>query len=75
MNITSKKSGTIMYNAPPGIDGIEIAKMANAGRDVLFVARDDVAMATMDEQLSFLAPDPEFDTPLLKRIQDFNKSN
>lgn len=57
MNITSKKSGTIIYNAPPGIDGIEIAKMANDGRDVLFVGRDDVAMATMDEQLSFLAPE------------------
>ena len=29
----------------------------------------------LDWILGKVAPDPEFDTPLLKRIQDFNKSN
>ena len=49
----------IIYGAPSGVDAIEIAKMARAGSDIIFVARDDVAMTTMNEELSFFAPEIE----------------
>ena len=59
MNINNKLGSKTIFGAPSGIDAMEIAAMAKAGKQVLFVARDDVAMATMGEELSFIAPEIE----------------
>ena len=45
--------------APGGMDARVVAELANAGRDVLFIARDDVAGARLDEALQFFAPEVE----------------
>ncbi len=59
MNIYNKIGKTSIFGAPSGIDAIEIANLSRAGNEILFVARDDVAMAAMDEELSFIAPEIE----------------
>ncbi|HEY9080883.1 transcription-repair coupling factor [Magnetovibrio sp.] len=45
--------------APGGMDARVVAELASAGRDVLFIARDDVAGARLDEALQFFAPEVE----------------
>ena len=45
--------------APGGMDARVAAEIALSGRDVLFIARDDVAGARLDEALQFFAPDVE----------------
>ena len=45
--------------APGGQDARVAAELAVSGRDVLWVARDDVAAAAMDEALKFFAPSIE----------------
>jgi len=45
--------------APGGMDARVVAELANSGRDVLFIARDDVAGARLDEALQFFAPEVE----------------
>ncbi len=45
--------------APAGQDARIVAELAASGRDVLFIARDDVAAAHMDEALDFFALDVE----------------
>ena len=45
--------------APGGQDARVVAELAHGGRDVLFVARDDVAAAAMFDALQFFAPDVE----------------
>jgi len=45
--------------APGGMDARVAAELALAGRDVLFVARDDVAGAHLDDALQFFAPEVE----------------
>lgn len=42
--------------APGGQDARVVAELAHAGRDVLVVARDDVAAASLSEALRFFAP-------------------
>jgi len=44
---------------PGGMDARVVAELASRGRDVLFVARDDVAGARLDEALQFFAPEVE----------------
>ena len=39
------------------------------------IAQHAFRVAILNWILGKVAPDPEFDTPLFKRIQDFNKSN
>ena len=56
MNIDNKLGIRTIFGAPSGIDAVEIANMAKTGTQILFVARDDVAMAAMEEELSFIAP-------------------
>jgi len=43
--------------APGGQDARLVAELAEDGRDVLFVARDDVAAASMMDALEFFAPE------------------
>jgi len=45
--------------APGGEDARLVAKLAEGGRDVLFIARDDVAAAAMLQALQFFAPQIE----------------
>jgi len=45
--------------APGGMDARVVAELANSGRDVLLIARDDVAGARLDEALQFFAPEVE----------------
>ena len=45
--------------APGGMDARVAAELANSGRDVLFIARDDVAGAHLDDALQFFAPEVE----------------
>lgn len=45
--------------APGGQDARVVAELATGGRDVLFVARDDVAAAAMFDALQFFAPEIE----------------
>ncbi len=50
----------VVAGAPAGYDAHVVATMAEAiGRDLLFVARDDLRMAQMDEGLAFFAPQIE----------------
>lgn len=48
-----------IFGAPGGMDARVAAELALSGRDVLFIARDDVAGARLDEALQFFAPDVE----------------
>ena len=48
-----------IHGAPGGMDARVAAELALGGRDVLFIARDDVAGAHLDEALQFFAPDVE----------------
>ncbi len=41
---------------PPGYDAVLLAQLASDGRDVLFVARDDVRLAQTIDALAFFAP-------------------
>ncbi len=50
---------TLVSGAPEGHDARLLADIARAGRDVLFVARDDVGLRRISEALSFFAPDVE----------------
>ena len=43
--------------APEGVDARLLVQAARAGRDILYVARDDVRAATMLEALAFFAPE------------------
>src|SRR5258708_4076892 len=43
--------------APPGVDARFLGEVAQSGRDVLHVARDDARMATLAEALAFFHPD------------------
>jgi len=50
-------SGTIqVWGAPAGFDARLLADVAEGGRDVLFVARDDVRLAQTADALAFFAP-------------------
>lgn len=42
---------------PPGFDGLVLAEHARGARDILFVACDDVRLATLSESVAFFAPD------------------
>ncbi|OEJ66860.1 transcription-repair coupling factor [Magnetovibrio blakemorei] len=44
---------------PGGMDARLVGELAKSGRDVLFIARDDVAGARLDEALQFFAPGVE----------------
>lgn len=44
---------------PGGMDARLVGELASSGRDVLFIARDDVAGARLDEALQFFAPGVE----------------
>ncbi len=47
---------TLVGGAPEGFDALLIAALAETGRDVVVVARDDVSMARKSEALAFFAP-------------------
>ncbi|PHS78220.1 MAG: transcription-repair coupling factor [Rhodospirillaceae bacterium] len=54
---TFKQPGRVtIAGAPGGQDARIIAQIANAGQDVVFIARDDVAAAAMIDALQFFAP-------------------
>jgi len=55
----SKPGRVRIAGAPGGMDARVVAELANSGRDVLFIARDDVAGARLDEALQFFAPEVE----------------
>ena len=48
-----------IHGAPGGMDARVIAELAHGGQDVLFVARDDVSAARLDDALQFFAPQVE----------------
>ena len=48
---------TLLGGAPEGFDTLLIAALAERGRDVVVVARDDVSMARKAEALAFFAPE------------------
>ena len=48
---------TVIAGAPDGFDSRLLAQAAQAGRDILYVARDDVRASMMREALAFFAPD------------------
>ncbi len=51
-------SGRIqVWGAPAGYDALLLAEAASGGRDVVFVARDDVRLAQTSEAIGFFAPD------------------
>ena len=52
----SENVRTLVGGAPEGFDALLIASLAEAGRDVMVVARDDVCMARKAEALAFFAP-------------------
>ncbi|MEK9723277.1 MAG: hypothetical protein VW405_07310, partial [Rhodospirillaceae bacterium] len=41
--------------APPGAEALALAALAEAGRDVVLVARDDVVAARVADELAFAA--------------------
>jgi len=55
----SVKGRVRISGTPVGVDARVVAELAKAGRDVLFIARDDVAGACLDETLGFFAADVE----------------
>ncbi len=60
----SEPGRILISGAPGGVDGLILAELSandgeEGGRDILFVARDDVRMARMAETLSFFAPQLE----------------
>ena len=55
----SKPGRVRIAGAPGGMDARVVAELALSGRDVLFIARDDVAGARLDDALQFFAPDVE----------------
>ncbi|MCR4377948.1 MAG: transcription-repair coupling factor, partial [Rhodospirillales bacterium] len=59
LNSFAKPGRITIAGAPSGQDARIVADLAVLGRDVLWVARDDVAAATMDEALKFFAPGVE----------------
>jgi len=60
-NITDFTGRHSLAGAPEGADSLALAELARAwaGRDVLYVARDDARMARMAEMLAFFAPEIE----------------
>ncbi|MBF0248099.1 MAG: hypothetical protein HQL36_08515, partial [Alphaproteobacteria bacterium] len=50
---------TMLSGVPGGMDARILSELARDGRDVLFVARDDVSAARMDEALAFFEPEIE----------------
>jgi len=59
LNRLSQPTRITLAGAPGGQDARVITALSAGGRDVLFVARDDVAAAAMFEALPFFAPDVE----------------
>ena len=54
----------IVAGVPDGFDALLLADAAQAGGDILYVARDDVRAAVVLEALAFFAPDiPRIDFP------------
>lgn len=53
-----------VWGAPSGFDARILADLVGAGRDIMFVARDDVRLAQTSEALGFFAPDiPRLEFP------------
>jgi len=55
--IPSEPGYRSISGAPTGVDARILVEAARSGNDVLFVARDDVGLASMVDLLGFFAPD------------------
>ena len=58
-NILVEPGPTLIAGSPQGFDALILAELAQKGRDVLFVARDDVRAKRTADALAFFAPNVE----------------